>query len=230
MLSNHNQNIQAFLNNHQDDMTNMLARMVEYESPSDLKPSLDLFSSYLIGELGKIGADIEIIEQSTAGNHICARWGAGGKGVLMLAHMDTVWDVGTIAQRPIKIESGRLYGPGSQDMKGGIVIAIWAMRVLVELDLLKKPVTLLLTSDEEIGSETSRPVIEKEALNSEAVYVLEPAHPPLGSYKTSRKGVGEYKITVTGLAAHAGADHAKGVNAIEELAHQVISVQGFTNY
>jgi glutamate carboxypeptidase len=136
-----------------------------------------------------------------------------------------------VAQRPVRIEDGKLYGPGAFDMKGGIVDALWAMRALRDLDLLPgRRVTLLINSDEETGSRTSRPLIEAEALKHDVVFVLEPAEPPHGSLKTWRKGTGGFRVTVTGLAAHAGADHDKGINAIEELAHQILAIQGFTDY
>jgi glutamate carboxypeptidase len=149
----------------------------------------------------------------------------------MLCHMDTVWDVGTVAQRPVRIEAGKLYGPGAQDMKGGIVITLWAVRALHELGFFpKEPVTLLLTADEETGSLTSRSTIEVEALKHGLVFVMEPPVSPDGSYKTARKGVGDFRVDVTGRAAHAGADHARGINALEELAHQIRTIQGFTDY
>jgi glutamate carboxypeptidase len=145
--------------------------------------------------------------------------------------MDTVWDVGTVAERPVRIDEGKLYGPGAEDMKGGIVVALWAMRALRELGLLpEQPITLLLTSDEETGSITSRPFIEAEARKHGLVFVMEPPVPPHGSLKTSRKGVGDYRVSVTGRAAHSGADHGKGINALEELAHQIRTIQGFTDY
>ena len=120
---------------------------------------------------------------------------------------------------------------GTYHMKGGIVNALWAMRALAELDLLPdRRITLVITSDEEEGSPTSRALIEAEALTHDAVFVLEPAHPPRGSLKTWRKGVGDYRVQVTGVAAHAGAAHDQGVNAIEELAHHILAIQALTDY
>ncbi len=222
--------ILAYLRAHQEEMTASLVKLVELESPSSHKLSLDILSTFLFGELGRLGAQAEILRQSEAGNHVIARWGEGSGGVLMLCHMDTVWDVGTLAARPLRTEEGKLYGPGTDDMKSGIVIAMWAIRALRELGLMpEKRISLLLNSDEEIGSRTSRDIIENEARTHEAVFVLEPAEPP-GHYKTQRKGVGEFCIKVTGLAAHAGASHANGVNAIEELAYQILTIQSFTDY
>ena len=226
-----NQKILSYLRDHQDGMVALLTQLVELESPTHDKPSLDRLGAFLAGQLRALGAEVEVLRQSEAGDHVCARWGDGPGGALLLCHMDTVWDVGTLAERPVRIEGGKLYGPGAFDMKGGIANALWAMRALRDLNLSPgRPVTLLISTDEEIGSLTSRPPIEAEALKSDVVFVLEPAQPPHASLKTWRKGVGMYRLSVTGRAAHAGADHEKGINAIEELAHQVLAIQGFTDY
>jgi glutamate carboxypeptidase len=228
-----NRRILAYLRDHQGDMVASLARLVEMESPSEDKPSLDRLGAFLAGQARALGAEVETLRQTQAGDHVRARWPAGGDagGALLLCHMDTVWSLGALAERPVRIEDGKLYGPGAFDMKGGIVNALWAMRALRDLGLPPaRPVTLLLTSDEEVGSLTSRPIIEAEALKHDVVFVLEPAQPPHASLKTWRKGVGVYHVSVTGLAAHAGADHEKGVNAIEELAHQILAIQGLTDY
>jgi glutamate carboxypeptidase len=231
MEAGNNGRVLALLRKHQDDMAALLVRLIELESPTDHKPSLDRLSGFLAEELRGLGARMEILPQMEAGNHLLARWGAGEGGALILCHMDTVWKVGTVAERPVRIEDGRLYGPGAEDMKGGIVVGLWALRALRELDLLPgKPITMLLTSDEETGSRSSRPIIEAEARKHQVAFVLEPAVPPEGSLKTWRKGVGEYRVTVVGRAAHAGADHKKGLNAVEELAHQILTIQGFTDY
>jgi glutamate carboxypeptidase len=226
-----NQRILAYLRDHQDDMVALLTRLVELESPTSDKPSLDRLGAFLAEQLRTLDAGVEILSQSHAGDHVRAHWGDDDGGALLLCHMDTVWDLGTVTERPVRIEGGKLYGPGAFDMKGGIVNALWAMRALRELDLApERSVTLLITSDEEIGSLTSRPVIETEALKHDVVFVLEPAQPPHASLKTWRKGVGMYRLSVTGRAAHAGADHEKGLNAIEELARHILAIQAFTDY
>ena len=231
MQTKNNQKILKFLRSRQQEMTDLLARLVNMESPSDHKPSLDVQSDFLAAHLRSLNADVEILALPEAGNHVKAVWGTGPGSTLMLCHTDTVWPVGTTAVRPASIQDDRLYGPGAEDMKGGIVVSLFAMRALRDLNLLPADgrLTLILNSDEEIGSHTSRQVIEEEALNHRRVFVMEPAVPP-GAYKTQRKGVGEFTVKVKGLAAHAGADHAKGVNAIEELARQIITIQGFTDY
>ncbi|UCC62737.1 MAG: M20 family metallopeptidase [Anaerolineae bacterium] len=226
-----NQRILAYLRDHQDDMVVLLTRIVEMESPTNDKPSLDRLGAFLADQVCGLGAQVETFPQTHAGDHVRAQWGNGPGGVLLLCHMDTVWDLGTVAGRPVRIEGGNLYGPGAFDMKGGIVNTLWAMRVLRDLNLLpRRRVTLIINSDEETGTVTSRATIEAEALKHDVVFVMEPAQPPHGSLKTWRKGVGGFQVTVTGLAAHAGADHEKGINAVEELAHQILAIQGFTDY
>ena len=176
-----NQRILAYLRDHQGDMVALLTRLVEMESPTDDKPSLDRLGAFLADQLRALGAEVETLSQSQAGDHVRARWngGDGAGGVLLLCHMDTVWDLGTLAERPVRVGDGKLYGPGAFDMKGGIVNALWAMRALRELGLPPgRAVMLLITSDEETGSLTSRPVIEAEALKHDVVFVLEPAQPP----------------------------------------------------
>jgi glutamate carboxypeptidase len=138
--------------------------------------------------------------------------------------------LGTLAERPARIEDGRFYGPGSYDMKAGIVVVLEALRGLGALGLLpQRPVTALFSSDEEVGSQTSRALIEEEARRSELTLVLEPALAD-GSLKTSRKGTGWFEVTTTGVAAHAGGNHDEGVNAIEEMAHQILAIQRMTDY
>jgi glutamate carboxypeptidase len=228
-----NERILQFLRDHQQEMVEHLTLLVQMESPSYDKAAIDRLAALLVKQLSTAGAKVDVLEQEAAGNHIRARWGAPDAtgGCLVLTHMDTVWDIGTVTERPVRIEDGRLYGPGAFDMKGGIVNAIWALRALVELNLMpERRITLLITTDEETGSRTSRPLIEEEAVAHEAVYVLEPAQPPRSSLKTWRKGVGDYRVTVTGRASHAGAAHDEGINAIEELAHQILAIQALTDY
>ncbi len=231
----HNQRVLATLREHQHDMVADLTRLVEMESPTDNKSALDRLGEHLATRLQHLGAEVEVFPQAQAGDHLRARWGSsegeGEGGLLLLCHMDTVWDMGTLAERPVVIQDGRLFGPGAFDMKGGIVTALWAIRVLRGLNFMpKRRITLLLTSDEETGSKTSRPIVEMEALQHDAVLVLEPAQPPSAALKTWRKGVGMYQVRTIGISAHAGAAHEEGVNAIEELAHQVVAIQALTDY
>ena len=147
---------------------------------------------------------------------------------MLLGHMDTGWDVGTINKMPCREKKGRLFGPGVYDMKGGIVQILFAIRCLRDIHgEVPRRVTILLTSDEEVKSATSRPILEKLARGSAAVLVLEPSAGSKGALKTARKGVGEYKLKVTGCAAHAGLDPQSGHSAILELARQIERIAGF---
>ncbi len=143
--------------------------------------------------------------------------------------MDTVFPLGTLEKMPFFEKDGRIYGPGTSDMKGGIVVALAALEQAFKSGTLSRPVTALFTPDEEIGSYSSRSLIETLALRSSLVLVLEPGLLD-GSLKIWRKGVGDYTLKVHGRAAHAGGDHQNGRNAIEELAHQVLAIQRLTDY
>lgn len=145
--------------------------------------------------------------------------------------MDTVWPIGEIERRPFKIEDGKAYGPGIFDMKGGLVQAFFALKAIREMQVkLPYKVVFLCNSDEETGSAYSRTHIEAEAQKSEYVLVPEPAAGPDGAVKATRKGWGMYDMHVTGRASHSGNDHAGGINAIEELAHQILRLQALTDY
>jgi glutamate carboxypeptidase len=148
----------------------------------------------------------------------------------VLGHIDTVYALGTLRTMPFRLSRGRVFGPGTFDMKGGLVIALFAAETLRKAGLRpSRPVVFLWTSDEETGSTTSRAIIEREARRSEAVLVLEPAGGPDGRLKTRRKGVGTAELLVTGRAAHAGLDPQNGINAVQELALQIARIAQFND-
>ena len=148
--------------------------------------------------------------------------GAKQGQILALGHSDTVWPIGTVKQMPVNVANGRLWGPGTLDMKAGLAFFVFAMRALRDLNLpVARNVVLLIAPDEEVGSSSSRPITEEEAKRSECVLVLEPGTGFAGKLKTARKGVGDYKITVKGKAAHAGIDFTSGASAIVEAARQI---------
>lgn len=218
----------------QGEMLKMLRRLVEAESPSTDKAAVDRFGAMLDGIARRMQARVRVFPSRQTGNHLRAEFRLGpGRTtgqILLLGHLDTVWDCGTIARMPFRVRQGRVYGPGVFDMKSGIVAALFAVRALRTLRIpVKKKVVLLLTSDEETGSLTSRPLTEREARRSDCVLVLEPAHGRKGALKTSRKGVGEFEIRIKGRAAHAGLDPEKGASAIEELARQILRVKQFAD-
>jgi glutamate carboxypeptidase len=212
------------------DLVALIKRLAEIESPSTDKAAIDRLGAVIAEELRRLGARVTIEEQTVTGNHVIGNWGMGRDSLLLMCHMDTVYDLGTLARQPCVEVNGRLMGPGVVDMKASIAMALTVLAMLKERKLwLDRPLTALFTSDEEIGSETSRPLIERLAKESALVLCLEPCLPD-GSLKTWRKGVGDFEIVARGKAAHAGADHESGRNAIEELAHHILAVQKLTDY
>lgn len=207
----------------------LLRRFVETESPSHDKARVDAFGKIVAAEFARIGGVEKLHRQKTYGDVLQIDFKAGtGKPILLLGHLDTVYEAGTLNEMPCRVASGRMYGPGVFDMKAGIVMMLLAIEALCEAHgRLPRPVTVLLNPDEEIGSPVSRAITEKLALKSEAVLVLEPSAGARGACKTARKGVGDYTVRVTGIAAHAGLDFEKGASAITELARQLLKISDF---
>ncbi|HKI52823.1 MAG TPA: M20 family metallopeptidase [Anaerolineales bacterium] len=210
------------------DTKQLIKTLVETESPSHDKSAVDRVGAVVAEEARKLGADIEVISNKETGDHILSTWGSGKDGILLLCHMDTVFPLGTLSKMPYRESDGKIFGPGVLDMKAGIVISLVAIEE-AQKNGMTRPVTLLCTSDEEIGSHTSRKHIEQLAQESALVLVLEAALLD-GSLKTWRKGVGEFWVKTRGRAAHAGGAHQDGRNAIEEMAYQVIAIQKLTDY
>jgi glutamate carboxypeptidase len=198
------------------------------ESPSDDKAAVDRCGAEIARHLTDLGGDVKSIAQTTSGDHVRAIWGRGtatsNDPILLLGHFDTVWAIGTLDRLPIREQEGRLYGPGVFDMKAGIVASMLAVRALQQVRGAVPDLVMVWTADEEVGSRTSQALIEETARRSTAVLVLEPSLPG-GSVKTSRKGVGEFEITVHGVAAHAGLDPGKGSSAILELARVIVALE-----
>jgi glutamate carboxypeptidase len=213
------------------EMMRTLRRLVEAESPSLEKAPADRCCRLLAQEWRRRGVRVEIIPARERGNHLRVTWPAragkeSGRQLLVLGHYDTVYASGTLRKMPFRIRGGKAYGPGVFDMKAGIVQALFALEALRELRIpLRHRIVFLWTSDEEIGSASSRKLIEAEARRSRAVFVLEPSLGPRGRLKTSRKGVGEAEIIVHGRAAHAGLAPQEGVNAAHELARQIARIE-----
>ncbi|KAA0277968.1 MAG: M20 family peptidase [Chloroflexi bacterium] len=210
------------------DTKTLLKLLVETESPSHQKAAVDRVGAIVADKSRGTGAKVEFVSNKETGDHVIARWGGDGKPILLVCHMDTVFPLGTIGNFPYREEEGKIMGPGVSDMKASIAISLGAIEVALK-DGMTRPITLLCTSDEEIGSITSRDLIISMAREAELTLVMEPALVD-GSLKTWRKGVGGFTVKVKGRAAHSGGDHEKGRNAIEEMAHQVIAIQKLTDY
>ena len=209
----------------------LLRQFVEIESPSHNKAAVDRASSFIAHEFEISGGRIKWHRQKNSGNVLQIDFaGTSRSRLLLLGHIDTVWDLGTIKTMPWRESRGKLYGPGVFDMKFGVVQMLFALRLLQQQDgKLPRAITVLLNPDEEIGSHNSRPITEKLARQSDAVLVFEPSAGPAGACKTSRKGVGNYLLRVRGIASHAGLDFQKGASAITELAHQLTRIQTFSD-
>jgi glutamate carboxypeptidase len=212
-----------------------LRQFVTAESSSLEKAAADRCCGVIAEEWRKHGRRVERIAQKHRGD-ILRITHAPGKSrpagqLLVLGHYDTVYSTGTLAKMPFRVKGGKAYGPGTFDMKAGIVQALFALQALQQTETpLRKRLVFLWTSDEEIGSEASRKLLEAEARRSDAVFVLEPSFGPRGLLKTARKGVGEAKLIVHGRASHAGLAPQKGINAIHELARQLARIEGWNDF
>lgn len=212
------------------EMLRTLRRFVTTESPSVEKAAADRCCNVVAKEWRNSGAHVERIHEKYRGDHLRVIFAldqprAAGQ-LLVLGHYDTVYSTGTLKGMPFRISGGKAYGPGIFDMKAGIVQALFALQALQRAKLrLHKQIAFLWTSDEEIGSESSRKLIEAEAKRSDAVFVLEPSLGPRGLIKTARKGVGEAQLIVQGRASHAGLAPEEGINAVHELAAQLTRIE-----
>jgi glutamate carboxypeptidase len=222
---------------YREEMLAFIRALVETESPSLEKAAVDRCGVLLAETLSRAGARVRVHKRTEAGDIIQADFAPAvksswakdkGKPILLLGHFDTVWETGTLKSMPCREEKGRFYGPGVYDMKAGIAIALYAVRALIENGGIPRPLTFLLNTDEEVHSDHSRELIEATAKKCAAVLVFEPAADE-GAVKTARKGVGEFNVTVSGIAAHAGLNFLGGANALVELAQQIERISSFTD-
>ncbi|MFF2447993.1 M20 family metallopeptidase [Neobacillus sp. NPDC058068] len=219
-----------FLKENQESIKESLLRLTSAESPSHTKELVDQCGEVLKAEFESlVGGSVEIIMKKEVGNQYKFTYGKGDETeqILIIGHMDTVWDKGDI---PIKQDGDILYGPGVFDMKGGLTITLWALKALREKGVQgKRKVVFLVTTDEEIGSEHSKEIILEEARKSSVVFVPESSISPHAAVKTERKGAGKFVLKVTGVSAHAGINAWDGASAIEELAYQIIDLKKLAN-
>lgn len=217
----------------QDATVALIRQFVECESPSDNQAAVNRFVE-LVADTVAPFARAKTVSGGKFGKHlVCEMQLPGGRKrgrILALAHSDTVWPMGTLRSMTFRQADGRLWGPGVLDMKAGIAFFIFAAQALRELDIaVPHKVALQVNSDEEVGSESSRALTEKNAARSQAVLVLEPGTGLAGKLKTARKGVGGFTVTVRGRASHAGVDFQAGASAIVELSRQIERIAQFVN-
>ena len=227
------QKLLTYFKDRESEMLGVIEQLVTVETPSNDKPRLDSFAALLAQRLLEVDATVELIPNEPTGVHIRATYGEGKPGVkpaLILCHYDTVWPVGSLATHPFRVdEQGWAYGPGIFDMQSSLMLSEYALRAVQDLALeLPRPITILMTSDEETGSHTSRTLIEEEAQKAEYVLVMESPLPG-GTLKTTRKGGGHFEIHVTGKPVHAGIEPEKGVSAIHEMALQTLALHALTD-
>lgn len=216
--------LQKFCRDQRDWLLETIESLVRLESPTTDKSAVDRCGAELASRLQAIGGRVTRLSRPDRGDHLLTEFGCGTSQILLLGHFDTVWPVGQLDRMPLTRADGRLRGPGVFDMKAGIAIGMLATRALLETGTpVARRIVMLWTTDEEIGSATSRAAIEDEARRSDAVFVLEPSLPG-GAVKTSRKGCGGYQIVVRGVSAHAGIEPQKGASAVQELAHQILRI------
>jgi glutamate carboxypeptidase len=218
-------------------LLDLAQKLVRVESPSDDKAAVDACVALAAAHARGLGGRVKLHRQKKFGDLMEARFGpkskTGAAGrTLLLGHLDTVWPLGTLKTMPCRLGTGRLgevrlWGPGTLDMKVGVAMAFTAIEMLTDAGMLNQEIVLLLTSDEEVGSPVSRATIERLAAECAQVFVLEAAQGL--AYKTARKGVGDWRIEVSGVAAHAGVDFEKGANALRELARVIETVSGWTD-
>jgi glutamate carboxypeptidase len=222
----------AFAQARQQEIVALIRRMVECESPSDDPGAVNRFVE-LVSDTVSPYAKVKTYPGGRFGKHLTCEFDLPGKKksgqILALGHSDTVWPVGTLKTMPFREAEGRLWGPGVLDMKSGVAFFLYAVQGLRELDIpVRSKVLLQLNADEEVGSDSSRPLTERIAAKSKAVLVLEPGTGLTGKLKTARKGVGDFTVTVRGKASHSGVDFEAGASAVLELARQIEHIATFT--
>jgi glutamate carboxypeptidase len=210
------------------EMVDLLTELIGYETPTKVKTAVDALGAFMEAQFRSLGASsVTRMPQIDVGDFLLAKWNEHlpGKPIMFLIHIDTVWDLGTLAERPVTIDAdGKLFGPGAVDMKGGITQVLFTLKGLRDLNLFpERPVWVLMTSDEEIGSTYSIPLLRELAPQLGLTLVMEPGTKE-GALKTWRKGLATYRIHVEGRPAHAGNAPEKGINAIIELAQQALEI------
>ncbi len=218
------------------DTNTMLADLkiwVEHETPTSEPAAVNALSHHIEGQFRALGASTErVAGRDGYGDHLLIEspWGADAGSVLVLCHIDTVHPIGTLAENPFRIDGDQAYGPGIYDMKGGAYLAYCAYRDLAGKDMTdQRKLRLVYTSDEEVGSPTSRALIERLAAEASAVLVVEPAREG-GKVVVARRGVARYVVSFRGRPAHSGSKHRDGRSAIKEMARQILDWEAMTDY
>lgn len=220
-----------YLKRSESDMLLLLEQLVNIDSGSTDKAGIAKIAALLSSKYEALGFEIETIPQKAQGDHlVLSRINSSQPEIMIVAHMDTVFPEGTVKDRPFSMQGGRAYGPGVIDMKASHVTLLYALTsISLKNPELLNNIVVLLTSDEEIGSPTSRKLIEKHTEGKKYALIMEPARQD-GSLVTARRGSGVFALTVKGKAAHAGIEPERGRSAIEELAQKIVKLHALTDY
>jgi glutamate carboxypeptidase len=223
--------VESYIKEKQEEMLQLLERLVNIDSGSYYKAGVDTVGSVLKAKYEEMGFVVKVKEEAKFGNNmIIQHRDAVDPKIILVAHMDTVFPIGTTAERPFHIEGDRAYGPGVVDMKASQVELIFALQTLQYLGVKGyENVLVVLNSDEEIGSPSSRPLIEEMSIGKEYALIMEPARKD-GSLVSARRGGGRYTIKIKGKAAHSGIEPERGRSAIEELAHKIIQLHSLSDH
>jgi len=217
------------------ELFDLIEKLVLIESPSSDKPSNDRLTEMTATMLRELGGNVTIHPQEIYGDHVTADWSNSGDSTkqhaLVVGHLDTVWPLGTLERMGYTEKDGRMYGPGVLDMKAGIATTIIGLKTLQQEGLWPdRPIRVLFNTDEEVGSPSSRPIVEESAKGAEYALIMEPGQAGAGALKTQRKGLGEFKIYIEGKASHAGAFPERGASAIHQLAVTIIELQAMNDW
>lgn len=225
--------LRQYYKNRQQQLIDALIAHIEYESPTADKAAVDQYSGFVKAQFEALDPDTLIVHPRDAvGNLVEAQWGTqyDAPPVVIIGHMDTVHPVGMLAINPPRVEDGKLYGPGSYDMKGSIMCALAAIEGLLELEQMPaRPVIYLATSDEETGSWHSKDYLVELTKGAALVLIIEAALSD-GALKTYRKAPGVFRLIARGKRAHSGIEPEAGVNAIDEMAQQILKIQSFADF
>ena len=227
----------ALAKSNNDNLFDLIEKLVSIETPTRDKAANDEISSFAANLMRSMGGEVTVHSQTEFGDHIAINWPSpdgnnnNKQHAFVIGHLDTVWPHGTLEQMGYSEKEGRLYGPGVLDMKAGIATTIVGLETLKHNNLWpNRPVKVLFNTDEEVGSPSSRPLVEHYAKGAAYALIMEPGQGSNGALKTERKGLGEFRISVEGKASHAGAFPERGASAIHELSHKILELQAMNDW
>lgn len=221
--------VSSYLDTKEDELEFLLSTLVNIDSGSYDCGGVSRVIQTIAVSLKEMGFTAEIRKNAETVNLVAKKSGTGQKTIMLIGHADTVFERGTVLNRPYKVKGDKIFGPGVSDMKAGLVTIIYALKALEIMKFANyKEVIVVIGGDEEIGSPTSKEIYEQEASKADACFVFEPGRSD-GSLVSARKGVGSFKLSIIGKAAHAGDSPENGASAIKELAHKILALEALND-